>query len=182
MKKGQVPTNPQSYAALLVFVIGLALIIYILMLPPSERALILDQNKTTIGGEKDYITVIMTKEPGTLSNIADTEIIKDLPAFSIYSRTDTESLLDFDSVYVKKSLFEEQARNLSFKINNPGNTNNYLLSFTAPKHKGILTIILNGNILTSDEYTTASPGAIKLPRDWLMDNNNLTACLTAASL
>ncbi len=174
MKKAQVPLNPQSYIALLIFVIGVSLIVYILMLPPLDRAELLEQNRSTAGdGRKDTITIIMTKEPGTLSNIADTEIIKDLPAFNIYSRTDTESLVDFDSVYVKKSLFEEQQRNISFKVGDSQNTNNYLLSFTVPRHKGILTIVLNGNILTSNEYTTESPGAIKLPRDWLLANNNL---------
>jgi hypothetical protein len=174
MKKGQVPTNPQSYAALLIFVIGLTLIIYILMLPPSDRADLLEENRTTAGdGKKDQITILMTKEPGTLSNIADTEIIKDLPAFSLYSRTDTESLIDSISVGARKSLFEEKIGNISFIIDDFKNTNNYLLSFTVPKRRGELTILLNDQIVSIAEYTTDSPSPIKLPKDWLRENNNI---------
>jgi hypothetical protein len=174
MKKGQVPTNPQSYAALLIFVIGLTLIIYILMLPPSDRADLLEENRTSAGdGRKDQITILMTKEPGTLSNIADTEIIKDLPAFSLYSRTDTESLIDSISVGARKSLFEEKIGNISFIIDDFKNTNNYLLSFTVPKRRGELTILLNDQIVSIAEYTTESPGPIKLPKDWLRENNNI---------
>lgn len=174
MKKGQMGANPQSYIALLIFVIGITLIIYILMLPPVDRAELLEQNRTRIGdGKKDQVSTLLSKEPGTLSNVADTELINDLPSFTLFSRTDTSVLSEFQTVYVKKSLFEEQSRNISFSISNPENTENYILSFTTSRHSGILTIYLNGKILTSDEYATASPEPIKLPKDWLEEDNNI---------
>lgn len=172
MKKGQ--ANPANYIALLIFVIGISLIVYILMLPPIDRAELLEQNRTVKGdGKKDLVTVLMTKEPGTLSNVADTEIINDLPSFTLFSRTDSSVLTEFQAIYVKKSLFEEQSRNISFSIDNPDNTDNYVLSFTTSRHSGILTIYLNGNILTSEEYSTGSPAPIRLPKDWLQKENNL---------
>jgi hypothetical protein len=182
MKKAQVPVNPQSYIALLIFVIGLTLIIYILMLPPSERADLLEQNRTTNDGEKSEITVLMTKEPGTLSNIADTEITEDLPGFNLFSRTDTTEIVSFDSIYVKKSLFEEQQRNLSFRIDDFKNTGNYVLSFTVPKHKGTMTLILNNQILSSNEYQTDSPPPIRLPKDWLKEDNTIVFRVSGPSL
>ncbi len=182
MKKAQVPVNPQSYIALLIFVIGLTLIVYILMLPPLERAELLEQNRTTNDGKKSDITVIMTKEPGTLSNIADTEITEDLPGFNLFSRTDTSEIVSFDSIYVKKSLFEEQQRNLSFRIDDFKNTGNYVLSFTVPKHKGTLTLLLNNQVLSSNDYQTDSPPPIRLPKDWLKEYNTMVFKVSGPSL
>jgi len=175
-KKGQLTSaNPQSMIALLIFVIGLVLIIYILFLPPEDRADLLEQER--IGEEeddvKDEITILLTKEPGTLSNIAEDEIIQDLPSFNLFTRTDATNLLDFDSIYIKKSLFEEQDRKVSFEVKDFENTDNFVLSFTASKHEGILTIVLNDNILMSREIDTASPSPIKLPSDYLQESNEM---------
>jgi len=171
VKKAQT-ASPQSYISLLIFVIGLALIIYILMLPPGDRQDLLGQNVTKKPGEKSTVTVLMTKDPGTLRNIEETEIIHTIPDVTLFSRTDSSVLVNLNTVYVKKSLFEEQARNVSFKIDRD-NVKNPVLSFRVPRHTGILTIILNGNILTSEEYTTVSPQPIDLPEDWLTKENTL---------
>ncbi|NTV23522.1 MAG: hypothetical protein HGA85_04065 [Nanoarchaeota archaeon] len=168
--KGQ--ANPQSYISLLIFVIGLSLIIYILMLPPSDRADLLEQNRTSLTGEKDQITVLMSREPGTLTNLALDELDRDLPGFTLSSKTDAKILMEFDSIYVKKSLFEESMRNISFKLPDKENYDNFVLSFRNAKRRGMLTIYLNGNVLTSDEFTS-TPAPIRLPKDWLKDDNQL---------
>lgn len=176
MKKAQLTNlNPQSMTALLIFIIGLVLVMYIMFLPPEDRADLLEQNRTYGDDDeiKEYITILMTKEPGRLTNLAEDEVVKDLPSFNLFTRTDATSLISFDSVYIKKSLFEEQQRNISFNIDDFENTDNYILSFTAPTHRGILTMVLNGNILMSKELTTSSPGPTKLPKDYLQNKNNL---------
>ena len=174
-KKGQVPGyNPQSYISLLIFIIGIALILYILMLPPSDRAELLEQNRTDKEDDVlDDITILIKREPGTLTKIPDTEIIEDIPSFNLFTRTDAAVLIDFDSIYIKKSLFEEQQRNISFKVDDLDNTDNYVLSFTTPKHEGVLTISLNGFIIHSKDILTASPAPIELPKDYLRNSNNL---------
>ncbi|MEK6917087.1 MAG: hypothetical protein AABW92_05065, partial [Nanoarchaeota archaeon] len=110
MKKGQlINPNPQSMVALLIFIIGVVLVMYILFLPPADRADLLEQNRTSSGSDtdRDKITVLMTQDPGRISNIADKEIIKDIPSFNLFTRTDAKVLTEFDSLYLKKSLFEE---------------------------------------------------------------------------
>ncbi|MEM2139208.1 MAG: hypothetical protein QXM96_03570 [Candidatus Woesearchaeota archaeon] len=172
-KKAQDATNPQTYIALLIFVITIALVVYILMIPPADRAELLEQNRTNPYGTKSSIKVILTKQIGTLSNLIDNEKKLDFPSFTLFSRTDTITLIDFDTIYVKKSLYEEQSRNITFSIKDVRNTDNYILSFTIPKHKGILTILLNDNILTSEEFQTESPPPIRLPKDYLKEKNTL---------
>ena len=176
MKKGQlINPNPQSMVALLIFIIGVVLVMYILFLPPADRADLLEQNRTSSGSDtdRDKITVLMTQDPGRISNIADKEIIKDIPSFNLFTRTDAKVLTEFDSLYLKKSLFEEQLRNISFRISDLKNTDNYALSYNVPKHNGILTISLNGNILLSNEILTASPSPLKLPKDLLKESNEI---------
>jgi hypothetical protein len=176
MKKAQLTNlNPQSMTALLIFIIGLTLVMYIMFLPPADRAELLEQNRTYKDGEKpkNIIRTLMTKEPGRLTNLAEDVVVKDLPSFNLFTRTDATSLISFDSIYIKKSLFEEQQRNISFNIDDFENTDNYVLSYTAPTRRGILTIVLNGNIILSRELTTASPSPLRLPRDYLENRNNL---------
>jgi hypothetical protein len=177
MKKGQVNPNPQSYVSLLIFIIGVAILLYILMLPPADRAELLEQNRTEPGDGvnpiRDQITVIMTQEPGTLSNIPETEIIEDLPSFNLFSRTDAIVIEEFDSLTLRKSLFDEQFRNITFQVENPENTDNIMLSFNTPKNQGILTIYLNGQVIHSNDIETASPPALQLSKDLLRESNIL---------
>ncbi|MFH2020807.1 MAG: hypothetical protein ABIJ34_05300 [archaeon] len=173
--KGQLTNpNPQSMVALLIFIIGLALVFYIMWLPPADRADLLEQNRTYPGdGTKDSVIVLITKEPGRLSNIAEDEITRDLPSFNLFTRTDASNLVDLSSVYIKKSLYEEQTRNLTFDISDIENTDNFILSFSASKRNGILTIILNGDIIFSNEVQTPSPSPIRFSKDLLKDVNTL---------
>ena len=172
-KKG-VNANPQQYISLLIFVIALALVIYITALPPEDRAALLEQNRTSTSDNlKDDVTVIITREPGTITNIPELEVVHDIPSFNLFVRTDATVLTEFDSIYIKKSLFEEQKRNISFSIDSFDNTDNMVLSFSTPKHEGRLTITLNGVIIHENEVNTASPSPITLPKDLLKQNNNL---------
>ncbi len=176
MKKAQAPTlNPQSYTALLIFIIGLSLVIYIMFLPPSDRAELLEQNRTRAGDDdvKDYITILMTKEPGRLSNIQDDEIIKDLPSFNLFTRTDAGVIEEFDSLDVQRSLFEEIKRNMSFDITNPDNTENVVLSYSLLQYEGELQIKLNGVVILSRELATPSPSPMTLQKSLLEEHNEL---------
>ncbi len=166
--------NPQSMIALLIFIIGLVLVMYILFLPPEDRADLLEQNRTgSADGEKDDVTIIMTKEPGRISNIAEEEIVQDIPSFSLFTRTDAGVIEEYDSIDIQKSLFEEVKRNLTFKINDPENTDNIILSFNAPKRDGELTIKLNGVVILSREIPTSSPSPITLQKSLLKEDNSL---------
>lgn len=171
--KGQ--ANPQTNIALLIFAVAVLIVIYILMLPPAERLDLLEQNRTPASrdGEdiKDKISIVMTKEPGRLTNVAEDEMVVDLPSFNLFTRTDATILTEFDSFVVSKSLFDEEKWNISFDVRSTSNTDNYVLSFNVPKHEGVLTIKLNGQTLMSKEVKTQSPAPIKLSKSMLKDRN-----------
>ena len=79
-KRGQV-TPPVTFTSTLIAIIGAAIIVYILMLPPTDRAAFLGQNETNLNDPnyKDNITILLEEEPGTLEFIENDEIeISDL--------------------------------------------------------------------------------------------------------
>ncbi|MFH0875247.1 MAG: hypothetical protein V1859_04880 [archaeon] len=171
-KRGQAP-GPASQAALLILVIGFAIIMYILMLPPEDRADLLGENKSYVsdGIHKENITVLVVKEPGTLDYLAKDTVDIDIPSFNLMTKTSAEVLVYFDSIYIRKSLFNYAYRNISFQLKDNENIDNFVLSFAAKKFKGILTIKLNGNIILSKELSNANPEPLQLPVDYLKKEN-----------
>jgi len=170
-KKGQAGQIP-----ILILVIGVILVVYILMLPPPDRAELLDQNRTSSGGSdevKDEFTVLMTKRPGTLTNIPDTEIYHDLPGFSLFTKTDAIEVRNVNSIVLQKSLFDEQNWPLEFDVSDFNYKDNFVLSFNAPTNEGVLTITLNDRIIFSKDINTQSPSPITIPKDLLQDTNTL---------
>ena len=172
-KRGQVP--PQTFTSTLIAIIGAAIVVYILMLPPADRAAFLGQNETSLnnGNYKDNITILLEEEPGTLEFLENDEIEIDFPSFNLYTRTDAIVIAPFDSVYIKKSLFNKETVNLTFKVDDLKFTDNILLSFFARKFDGRLTIKLNDNILFNRELQTSSPTPIQIPKELLKKDLNV---------
>ncbi|MBD3203305.1 hypothetical protein GF327_03360 [Candidatus Woesearchaeota archaeon] len=178
-KRGQyVVPGQASQAALLVLVIGVAILLYILMLPPKNRAELLGENIT--GGTdgpggiiRDNITILLKKQPGTLNYLAKDEIEFSIPSFNLFTRTDAVVLVNFDSVYIRKSLFNYEYRNISFSIKEMEKMENFVLSFNTPTRSGVLKVLLNGNIILNKKITNENPDPIILPRDYLKKQNVL---------
>ncbi len=160
---------------MLILVIGIAIILYILMLPPDDRADLLGENRSYIsdGIHKLNITVLLAKEPGTLQYLAEDTVEIDIPSFNLFTKKDAVVLVEFDSIYLSKSLFNYVYRNVTFPLRETENIDNFVMSFSAPKHEGVLTITLNGNIIMSRELRNANPEPLRLPAEYLEQMNTL---------
>ena len=173
-KKGQVaPTG--GGAALLIAVIAAMIILYILFLPPNERARILEENidnhdnAKTLDGQ-----ILLKKSPGRLDLVKDKIREHSISPFTLVSFTEGKVLKKFDSVHVEKSLFDEQKKTLQFNIDNPENTDNVLFSFVNKEHSGRIVITLNGHILTDKKLDQENPPPIQLPKEMLAKSNFLS--------
>ncbi len=178
-KKGQMMPGPASMASVLVLMIGFAIILYILMLPPADREYLLnnvgDNAYNGSSGEKyDNITILLAKEPGTLNYLAKNEEEFDIPSFNLFTRTDAQVLLDFDSIYIRKSLFNYEFANITFDLDSTDNLDNFLFSYSAPIRKGILRITLNGRELYKGELRNENPEPLRLQKEFLQKENILT--------
>ncbi len=169
-KKGQ-----RVYAHTLVGIILLLIIFYIILLPPEDREELLEGNKSTVSkGNGDEEKNILLKEfPGTLSYLSKKDLEKTIPNVFLIETTNSKELERFNAFYVRNGVFDKRTKTMEFSVDDLKNTDNLKLSFTAKKHKGILTIKLNDNIIYENEITTVNVEPVELKKSYLAKNNIL---------
>jgi len=164
-----------------VLLIGLILILYILFLPPTQREELLSGAPGTGGGS--YVVppgggpvgggvTLMDKYVGTLHSLGPGEVEHSIPTTTVFTSTNTEEVKFIDSMLVKKGAFTEQVADLSFNAD-MGVAKNYLLTFNVDKARGPLLISLNDHPIFERVITTRSPEPIKLPQEYLQQENTL---------
>ncbi len=175
-KKAQ-GTSAASATGFIALVVGL-IILYIIFLPPEERAELLGENETVAGEEKevsveDEESILLLEYPGRIDYLKEKEYEHDISAFKLYKTINAQELDTINPFIIRHGLFDEVKKEVPFKIKDLKNTENVLLSFTAKKYKGILTIKLNEINIFENEITTSNPKPIKLKKEYLEENNVL---------
>lgn len=181
-KKGQVE-HTAGPAAVLVAVIGLAIVLYIILVPPDVRRTILEEG--TLPGD----TVIKTPTDervdsglnrslldvniGDVSYVKQEEVLHTLPSVYLYTKTEGSVIEEVTSLYVKSSIFSAESKKMSFKIEDLDNTENVLLNFLVKSHEGRLMIKLNDYEVYNREITTPNIEPIILNKDLLKNENVL---------
>ncbi len=175
-KKAQ-GTSAASATGFIALVVGL-IILYIIFLPPEERAELLGENETVAEEEKevsveDEESILLLEYPGRIDYLKEKEYEHDISAFKLYKTINAQELDTINPFIIRHGLFDEVKKEVPFKIKDLKNTENVLLSFTAKKYKGILTIKLNEINIFENEITTSNPKPIKLKKEYLEENNVL---------
>ncbi|MBU3941843.1 MAG: hypothetical protein KKF74_02930 [Nanoarchaeota archaeon] len=173
-KKAQ-GTNAASATGFVALIVGL-IVLYIIFLPPEERANLLGENETA---EEEGVSVeaeeniLLLEYPGRIDYLKEKEYEHDISAFKLYKTINAQEIDIINPFVVRHGLFDEVKKEAPFKISDLKNTENVLLSFTAKKYNGLLTIKLNGVNIFESEITTSSPKPIKLKKDYLEEDNML---------
>ncbi len=176
-KKAQ-GTNAASATGFIALMVGL-IILYIIFLPPDERAELLGENETIEdedeGGvsAEDEENILMLEYPGRIDYLKEKEYEHDISAFKLYKTINAQELDTINPFIIRHGLFDEVKKEIPFKILDLKNTENILLSFTAKKHTGILTIKLNDINIFESEITTSNPKPIKLKKNYFEEDNIL---------
>lgn len=178
-KKGAESFQNSSGAAFLILLITIAIIFYILFLPPSDRAALLDDGEipgtpSTISGGYTHLigTTPFSVNVGDISYIKESTIEHSLSSFTIYTETNANLIGELSALYVKNSAFEKKGAEMPFVIDR-GNADNLKLSFNIQKASGALYIFLNGDLIFEGPLERGSPTPISLPTNLLKDNNIL---------
>lgn len=172
-KRGQ---GDAGNAAVLVALIGGIILLYILFLPPAERAELLGENLTDEdhdGTDNGENKTLLSESPGRIDFLATKEYTHDIPSFTLFKTTNSQIISTINPFYVKNSWFDTKTKTATFNIDDVENTENVFLTFTADKHKGVLAITLNGQIVSESELTTANIAPINLPKNLLQKTNTL---------
>jgi hypothetical protein len=179
MKKGQGGLN----AAILVAVIAAVIILYILFLPTEDRKALLEEESDYSGpstSENEVIT-LLSENVGRLDPVGKVRD-KDIPNIQIFERTDSKVLDTLNPIYVKSGWFDKRVQVVKLTINNLDNLDNVMLSFSAPKRKGILSIKLNGELIYEYQLINYNAEPIKLQKGLLQEINELEFSVSGVGL
>lgn len=169
MKKAQGGLN----AAILVAIIAAVIIIYILFLPTEDRKELLEEKgpyeKEEEGEEK---IVLLSENVGRLDPVGRVKD-KDIPNVNIFETTNSKVLDNINPIYIRNGWFDKRIKIITLYIDNLENIDNVVLSFSAPKRKGVLSIKLNGELIYEYAITSLNVEPIKLKKSLLREDNEL---------
>ncbi len=180
-------TSAASATAFVALIVGF-IILYIIFLPPDERAKLLGENESIEDEDEENVSVeaeeniLLLEYPGRIDYQKEKEYEHDIAAFSLYKTTNAEELEAINPFIIRHGLFDEVKKEIPFKIKDLKNTNNILLSLSAKKHKGTLIIKLNDVNIFESEVTTSNPKPIKLKKDYLKEDNILELSVSGTGI
>ena len=160
-------------AAVLVAIIAGLIILYIVFLPNSERQKILTAEKTAKTEQETKPNALLDVSPGTLSTSQGLEDEKGIPNIFLVETTNAKELQKINPFIVRSGWFDKKAKALDFELDDPQNTDNVLLTFTAKKRSGILAIKLNNEIVFENELAGEIIEPVKLEKRLLKKANSL---------
>jgi len=168
-KRGQSGVN----AAILVAIITGIIILYMIFISPEHREEILDEDGGNGGptSSKDNIT-LLSETIGTLELISRLDD-RDIPNIYLIETVNSKVLDTINPVYVRNGWFDKKIKVVNFYIDDLENTDNVVLTFSAPKRKGVLTIALNNYMIFEYDIQTLNVQPIELPKDLLKKENLL---------
>ncbi len=177
-------------AAVFIAIIALMIILYILFLPPGDRAAILgdDSGSSTtsgtgtstgdsVGGVSGDDTgildanVLLLENPGLLSVQGDDRIHHFIPRVKLFDASSGTILEEFSSITVKRSLFDNKPKLLSFVLDDVDNTENVLMDFVVENGDGDIIIKFNDAEVYEGRITNGNIEPINIKKDLLQKNN-----------
>jgi len=173
-KKGV--SEPASDIAALILLILLSTIIYVILLPPAERDALLGDNETTDGNiyGPNYVAeeTLLSASPGKVHPLTKDKITKEITPISLFTKTEESKVALSNSLSVSKSIFSEEIKQLSFKIDDISNLDSAKLFFFVKESSGTIFIELNGNTIYEGKLSQDNV-PISLPASSLRANNIL---------
>ncbi len=160
-------------AAILVAIIAGLIILYIIFLPASQRESLLEKRageKTT--GEENP-NVLLKVFPGSLSTSKGLEDQKSIPDVFLIETTNAKELRKINPFIVRNGWFDKKTNKIDFELEDPGNTDNVILTFTTKKRAGILTIKLNNAVVFENELASNIVEPVKLDKKLLVKANSI---------
>ncbi|MBU1201667.1 MAG: hypothetical protein KJ583_06960 [Nanoarchaeota archaeon] len=162
-------------AAIFVILIAVLIVIYILFLPPQNRAELLGENDTNNGdnGVNGLSKVLLQEHVGRLDYLKFDYREHNIPSFRIYASREGKTLKNVNSIFVKNGVGDKKFFNFTFDIDKKL-TSNLQLTFNVEDSAGNLELYLNGQEIFSGFIDKGTPQPISLPSEFLSQRNVLS--------
>jgi len=161
-------------ATLLAIIMGL-IVLYVLFIPPAERAKLLgdDSTTTSMGSTTTKGLVLLKESPGRVDFLPEDTNEHALPAVYIFIKKEGAVFGQKPLTLIKNSLFSSKSENIYFDVYDLENTENVLLSASVKKSQGELVLTLNGEEIFSSFAETGAITPLKVPKGLLKETGNL---------
>ncbi len=170
-------------AAALIAIMTVAIILYILFLPPNLREELLNDGTTTGGSgtnmlrptDVGYTSAILAQKIGHIDYLNSNDRYYTLPSTRVYAATSAQVIKSIASAVTTNALFNRQDADytLTFSIDKKASSH-LLVSFNVYKSAGPLIITLNGVKIYEGTPSTGNAQPIALDNDYLRSDNTLT--------
>ncbi|MBI2574470.1 hypothetical protein HYV82_01140 [Candidatus Woesearchaeota archaeon] len=155
-------------AVLVAAIVGLMLL-YILFLPPDERAALLGENTTgpnvSKGIGEDARTLLLEK-PGTLFKSSQDEFEHHINSFNLFAKSEDRIIKSAESIYIESTRGNIKRKSMAVSID-PSKTSNLQMSFDAKAHNGRLIVKVNDDEVFNGE----AKGQVVVKLDKLNEDN-----------
>ena len=171
-------------AAALIAIATALIVVYILLLPEDIRQELLNGTTTaTAKKEKELREALLVFEhPGTLDPIRLRDREKILDSFNLYSEKRAVVLKSVETTHIENAWLKRKTYNVSFKVDEPENTENYILAFDVINSQGRIIISLNGKEIFDSFVDVGNVEPIRLEEDNIKRENSLTFSVSGVGL
>ena len=162
-------------AVSLIGIILLIFIFYVILIPPEERARILDgtQAPDADGGSSGVSgNVLLREQVGRLGFVSEEEVEHAVPNMQLLETREAQVLVEVNSFEVSKSAFGGTTKEVRFALS-PESVEDVFLSFQAPVRRGVLKVTLNGFDLFEARVESQTPPVVQVPHAMLARENVL---------
>lgn len=164
-------------AAGVIALIAVLIVFYVLFLPADIRNDLLNGTETSTSSSSSSSTlsknVLVFEHPGTLDPVKLRDREKVLDSFNLFTEKSAVVLKSVDALHVESGWLRRKSYNLSFKVDDVENTDNYVLALDVANSYGRLVITLNGKQIYDSEIAVGNAQPIKLDKENIRQQNSL---------
>src|SRR3989344_2076411 len=192
-KKGvSAPTTSAGAISTLIALIALFMVIYILLLPPTERRELLDlkqpssevsEGGATGGNVKSALgETILSVSPGRVSLDIEEENEHEIAPVRLFSKVEADISDISDTLTLSRGGFSNKFQELSFSVDDINTLETVTLYFFVSKADGNLILDLNGREIFNSEVGEGKIKTITLPLHLLSNVNVITFSVSSPGI
>ncbi len=175
-------------AVLLAIIAGL-LLLFIIFIPPQERAELLGESSSAVSKEATAQASTVTKganllreSPGRIDFLAQDVVEHPLPVINVFTATEGKVLAEKNLAYAKRGAFSEEVTKFAFSLPDVANTDNVLLTLHVEQADDHLIIYLNDEVLFKGSAQEAQQRPLSIPKSSLQGTNILIFAVSSPGL
>src|SRR3989338_731660 len=175
-KRGAAPVIPSGgEAGVVIGLITIALVLYIVFLPSSERAELLGETPTEGAGQPatEVLKILLQENVGRVEYHRAQGESHQLSGVSLFAETASQVLATINPLRVRNGWFEKQNQRINFGASDLEHTESVILTLDASVRKGALVVKLNDQPIYEFPAANVNIGPIILPKSLLRETNTI---------